>query len=265
MSNAEATVVSEGQYGVSRSDATALRVLWVSPKPEFQAAMIFIERQIESLLSARVAGRTFHLQSRTSPQIMLREFLRLRREIRDYRPHIVHAQYGTVTAFLSAFASLRPLIVSFRGSDLNRDQEKGRLRCELSRFMSQVAALRARRIICVSDQLVQRLWWGRKKAVVIPSGIDTRVFGRRSRDEARARLGWDVDEKVVFFNGSHRPLKRPDLARAAVEIARRLCGPMRLLELDGTQPPDDIPWMMSASDCLILTSEIGRASCRERV
>ena len=107
------------------STNTIPRTLWVSPKPEFKAAMIFIERQIDSLLAAGVEGRTFHLESRTSPGVLLREWRRLRAEIREFRPDIVHAQYGTVTAFLCVLATCLPIVVTFRGSDLNPDPAKG--------------------------------------------------------------------------------------------------------------------------------------------
>ncbi|MGA2030813.1 MAG: glycosyltransferase, partial [Thermoguttaceae bacterium] len=235
--------------------ASPLRVLWVSPKPDSEAAMIFIERQIESLLAAGVVGETFHLQSRTSLGAMFRELRRMRAEIRKFQPNIVHAQYGSATAFLCVLASRRSLVVSFRGSDLNPSQDKSRVRCFASRLLSQFAALAAHRIICVSEQLVERLWWGKAKAQVIPSGIDTTTFCPRCRDAARATLDWDLKERIVLFNGSNRPLKRPDLARAAVTVASRRCGPVRLMELDGTQPPALIPLMMNAADCLILTSD----------
>jgi len=232
-----------------------LRVLWVTPKPEFSAAMIFIERQIESLLAAGVNGRTFYLYNRMSFLVSFYELLELRAEIREFQPDIIHAQYGTVTAFLASLATSRPLVVTYRGSDLNPDPEKSRLRCYFGRFMSQIAAWRADRIVCVSPQLRQRIWWGKHKVTVIPSGIDTRKFCPQPRDEARAALGWDLDELIVFFNGSHRRVKRYDLALAAVEVARRHCGPISLMDLDGAQPPELIPLLMNASDCLILTSD----------
>ena len=217
--------------------------------------MIFVERQIDSLLAAGVEGRTFHLESRTSPSVLLREWRRLRAEIREFRPDIIHAQYGTVTAFLCVLATRLPIVVTFRGSDLNPDPAKGRLRCSLGRFMSQVAAWRAARIICVSEQLVDRLWWGKSKVTIVPSGIDSRVFCPQPREAARGKLGWPAGERIVLFNGSHRPLKRPDLARAAVEVARGKCGHVRLVELDGAQPPELVPAMMNAADCLVLTSD----------
>jgi glycosyltransferase involved in cell wall biosynthesis len=218
--------------------------------------MIFIERQIDSLLAAGVAGRTFHLESRTSPVAILSELRRLRGEIRSFRPQIVHAQYGTATAFLCVLATRLPLIVTFRGSDLNPNQAKGPVHCFVSRLLSQLAALRADRILCVSEQLVRRLWWDRQKAQIVPSGIDTETFRPGSRDAARAALGWDPRERTVLFNGSLRALKRPDLARAAVAAAGRKCGgPVRLVELDGNQSPELVPVMMNAADCLILTSD----------
>jgi glycosyltransferase involved in cell wall biosynthesis len=217
--------------------------------------MVFIERQIDSLLAAGVVGRRFHLQSRTSPIEMLHELRRLREEIRDFRPQIVHAQYGTVTAFLTMLASRRPLVITFRGSDLNPNEGKRRLHCFLSRLLSQIAALRAKHIFCVSEQLIGRLWWRRRRTSVVPSGIDTRLFQPTCRDSARASLGWDPHERIVLFNGSSRPSKRPDLARRAVEIAERQCGSVRLVELDGSDSPDIVPVMMNAADCLILTSD----------
>ena len=96
--------------------------------------MIFIERQIESLLAAGIAGQRFHLDNRTSPIAVFREFLQLRAAIREYQPDLVHAQYGTVTACLTSFATSGPLVVTFRGSDLNPHQEKSRVRCFASRL-----------------------------------------------------------------------------------------------------------------------------------
>src|SRR5438105_2360168 len=81
------------------------RILWILPQPEFRAATIFIERQIESLLAAGVQGRTFYLRSRTAPGVMFREWRRLRAEVREFQPDVVHAQYGTATGFIAALAA----------------------------------------------------------------------------------------------------------------------------------------------------------------
>src|SRR5262249_21309276 len=76
------------------------------------------------------------------------------------------------------------------------------------------------------------------------------------RDEARLRLGWGLDERVVLFNAGREPkVKRLDLARAAVEAARRRCGDIRFAVLDGYVDPKEIPTWMNAADCLLFTSD----------
>ena len=120
--------------------------------------------------------------------------------------------------------------------------------------MSQIAAWRADRIICVSPQLVERLWWGKGKASVIPSGIDLRLFRPQPRDEARRAWAGSA-EPIVLFSGSHRGAEASRAGPRAVEVARGKCGPVRLVELDGKQPPDQMPLLMNAADCLVLTSD----------
>jgi glycosyltransferase involved in cell wall biosynthesis len=60
---------------------------------------------------------------------------------------------------------------------------------------------------------------------------------------------------VLFNGGGHPLLKRLDLAQAAVDVARAICGAIRLAVLNGNVAPDSVPVMMSAADCLVLTSE----------
>lgn len=217
--------------------------------------MIFIKRQIDSLLAAGVVGRTFCLSGRTNPLTLLRECIRLRAALREFRPHIVHAQYGTITALVAAICARTPLVITYRGSDLNVNLHKSRLRCVTGRLFSQIAAIRARRIILVSEQLVGTLWWKRHLVTVIPSGIDSQTFSPRPKAHARERLRWDITEPIVLFNGTDRAIKRPDLARAAVAEASAICGKVRLVELDGSQPAKLVAEMMNASDCLVLTSD----------
>src|SRR5208283_5191925 len=92
--------------------------------------------------------------------------------------------------------------------------------CFTGRLLSQITALRARRIICVSSQLAGRLWWRRKLVSVIASGVDTCQFRPRPRDAARRELGWTEDGYVVLFNAAGPRVKRLDLAEAAVQAAR---------------------------------------------
>ena len=231
-----------------------LRVLSVIPQPSSTASMIFAMRQVASLESAGVISHSFLLFSRTSPVAVVKEWIRLRHAIRSFQPHLVHAHYGTVTALLAGLSTAKPIVITYRGSDLNPSSSSWPRRF-LSRLFSQMAALRAARIICVSKQLKNRLWWRKKRATVIPSGVNTSLFYPRPREAAREELSWHQGEKVVLFNAGDPVVKRLDLARAAIKFAERLCGTIRLFTLDGNVPPKLIPTIMNAADCLLVTSD----------
>src|SRR6202043_1833877 len=119
----------------------------------------------------------FDLRSRTSLRVLVQEFRRFRQVVRAFRPQLIHAHYGTITAIFGALAAGRiPLVITYRGSDLNRLPSARGLRPAVGRLLSQMAALRAARIVCVSRQLKYRLWWRRSRVTVLPSGVDRDVF-----------------------------------------------------------------------------------------
>lgn len=228
----------------------------VIPGEEHGSAMIFAKRQVASLREQGVDCRTFFLRERRSPIGIVRELLRLRRRIREDAPDVVHAHYGTVTALVAALATSRPLVITFRGSDLDPVRGSPRIRVAIAHLISHLAALRASRIVCVSESVRDRLWWRGRSAVVIPSGVDTTAFAPLDRASARHELGWDPDRRIVLFNAGRDPeLKRLDLARAAVAAARSRGGEIDLIVLDGTIEPSRMPKVMNAADLLLLTSE----------
>jgi glycosyltransferase involved in cell wall biosynthesis len=235
------------------------RVLFVIPGDGVNpvSSMIFARRQAEALAALGAEVQVFYLRSRTSPMVLLSEFRRFRRTIAQVRPEVIHAHYGTVTGvFAAAGAGRIPLVVTYRGSDLNVSPAERGLRPALGRLFSQVAALRADRIVCVSRQLRQRLRWRRNRATVLASGVDPQVFKPQPRAMARQELGWTGEERVVLFNaGPGSRNKRLDLAVAAVELARRDCAGLRLKVLDGSVDPRRLPVYMNACDCLLMTSD----------
>ena len=60
-----------------------------------------------------------------------------------------------------------------------------------------------------------------RKLHVVPSPIDTDIFRRRDRAEARAALGIDQDAFAIIYVGTVSPLRfpAPDIASALVEAA----------------------------------------------
>ena len=241
-------------HGTHKTNET-IRVMSVVPGAGEGSSMVFCRRVIEATACHGIETRTFHLASRTSPIVLFRERRRFRNLVREFAPHVVHAQYGTTTSLFCALMSPVPLVVTFRGSDLNPTPSLPRFLVWTKTFMSRLSAARARVSICVSEELRGRLWWGRDRAIVLPSGVDTAVFHPRSREQSRRSLGWGDEPVVLFYSGRHPRVKRLDLARAAVALlADRLSG-ARLCEMDGSIDPADVPVYMSAADCFLMTSD----------
>jgi len=243
----------------------APRILFVIPGEPQGCSMIFARRQAESLERQGVEVNLFHLRSRTSLLELVREWRRFRRRVRRVNPQVIHAHFGTMTAWFAACAVTlsqrrRPLVITYRGSDLNATPVgaglRTRLRAVAGRALSQFAALRASRIVCVSRELRGRLWWRREIATVMPSGVNAELFNPEPRSRARARLGWTGGERVVLFNAGYNPgLKRLDLAQQAVALVQDFLDDVRLVVLDGRTPPERVPELLNASDCLLLTSD----------
>jgi glycosyltransferase involved in cell wall biosynthesis len=96
----------------------------------------------------------------------------------------------------------------------------------------------------------------RERNLVLPNGVDRRLFRPRPREEARRELGWRPEERVALFAADPAiPRKRYSLAELACRKAEHDVGAVRLHVAWGT-PPSNMPCLMAASDCLLLTSQI---------
>jgi teichuronic acid biosynthesis glycosyltransferase TuaC len=244
------------QQSIAEEAPRLLRVLAVIPGNESErSSMIFARRQMASLERRGVTVQTFFLTSRTSPRILVQELKRFRQAVKRFKPDIVHAHYGTMTALFCAVGTTLPLVISFRGSDLNPDRDLGFVRNSIGRLFSQLAVPRAKHIICVSKQLEDRIWMRSRPMSIIFDGVDLSLFKPIPKDEARQKLGWSLDTKFIFFNLGGRPAgKRLALAEAAVEFARKRFPDVELVPVSKVEP-ERIPILMNACDCLLLTSE----------
>jgi teichuronic acid biosynthesis glycosyltransferase TuaC len=232
-----------------------LRVLAVIPHAD-NSAFVFARRQVASLQQLGLEVEIFFLSGRQSIAALFGEWARFRRALDGFQPDVVHAHFGTMTAFFCAIATRLPLVITYRGSDLNPVPSISRWRSHSGRVLSQLAALRAARIVCVSEALRDRLWWRRNRTAVIPTGVDLSRFVPRPKDEARRELGWSPSERVVLFSaGPHPKIKRLDLAEEAVAWATAAHGPIRFVVAHGTLPPESMPTFMNAADCLLVTSD----------
>lgn len=234
-----------------------LKILFVSnygsAKAQGGCAGIFVDRQARSLRGLGVVVEAFDIGASHSPASLLRSWRMLRQTIRETQPDLVHAQYGTLVGLVSVLA-LHPTVITFSGSDLLRGASISLPRTYAGILMSNLASLFARRVICVSEQLKRALWCRKRGVVVIPRGVDLDLFSPGSRDDARRKLGWDLDTPVVLIDGGRDwKNKGLDVAQAALAIARADIPALELSVIQNVSP-DQMPLWYRAADALICAS-----------
>jgi teichuronic acid biosynthesis glycosyltransferase TuaC len=239
----------------SQSNQAAIRVISVIPGDGKGSSMIFCRRLNEAVEGRGVDVVTFYLRSRTSPFFIYKEMKRFGEIADKFKPDIIHAQYGTVTSFFCAIVSAVPLVVTFRGSDLNPSPSSNWFATKLKTFLSQLSAYKAKTSICVSSGLANRLYLGKDRITVIPSGVDTGTFKPRPKEEARGYLGWSGEPVVLFYGGRFPKVKRLDVALEVMLIVKKSIDNVRMFNMDGNIDPQKVPYYMSASDCFLMTSD----------
>jgi glycosyltransferase involved in cell wall biosynthesis len=234
-----------------------LRVLMVTsewPTPGVPRTTNFIKRQVDFLRAAGVFVDVFFFHGARNPMRYVSAWTRLRPQLRAGRYDLIHAQFGQ--SGLLALPKRIPLVVTFRGSDLlgivgDQDGRYTRTGRVLQRA-SRLVARKADAVIVVSAHMRERL--DTKSPVhVVPSGLDLDLFRPQPREEARRRLGFEPDERLVLFVGRrHQARKRFPLANRAVELLKHRL-PARLVVAWGV-PHQEMPCYMSACDALVVTS-----------
>jgi teichuronic acid biosynthesis glycosyltransferase TuaC len=214
---------------------------------------VFVDRQISSLENAGVKISRFDIGMSHSLFTIVKKWLELRRLVRTIKPDIVHGRYGTTIGLMAAFTG-RPAVVSYCGGDLRGGHCVSLMRQYCGFFLSNLAALRARMLICVSEDLRQALWWRKARAVVIPDGVDIRLFSPGSRDFAREQLGWELTKPIVILNVRNDPnLKGLDVAKKAMEIVCSRLPESELCLIKNVEP-NQMPLYYRAADALLCAS-----------
>jgi len=238
----------------------SLRVMFVTnmwPDEERPWYGPFIKRQADSLEELGVsvdpvpirgyAGRAAYLGASG-------RMLRLNRRC-DY--DVVHAHYGHA-GLVARLQRSAPLVLTYWGSDLLGKPKSDsaitlKTRVEAAVFSQLARACSA--TITQSRQMELRLPEAcRPRNHIVPAGIDIERFKPVGRDEARRRLGWEPNERVVLFAAN------PELSTKNYPLADEVCrrvsdnGHRVRLRVAWGVAPDKIPVWMSAADALLFPS-----------
>lgn len=205
----------------------------------------FFEQQVQVLQRAGVACTVLSVpgdagaDSGHSPLDYLRfQGSLLRESLEDY--DLVHANYGLLGP-LSLAQPRRPVVLTLWGSEV----------MGYARWLDRVSGTSAR----LSDAVV--VPWPTMSSylscdhTVVPWGVDTDRFRPIPREEARERVGWETDRRIVLFPyPESRTVKNYPLARSVVDRADVEAD---LRTVSGV-PHEQVPYYMNASDAVLVTS-----------
>jgi teichuronic acid biosynthesis glycosyltransferase TuaC len=155
---------------------------------------------------------------------------------------LVHAHFG-LTAWPALAVPARVRALTVHGTDLSHP----RTRLATAAVLPAIDLLAA-----VSASLVRELPGGaaRRRAMVLPCGVELERFGRVSRAEARRELGLDPDTPNLLFPADpSRPEKRHDLAAS---LAAALGVELHTL---GGIAPEQVGLWINAANAVIVPSD----------
>ncbi len=238
-----------------------LAVTNIYPSEESPGRGVFVYEQIRSLRAVGLSVRVLFIdRRREGPWAYYRMDNRLAAALADFSPDLIHVMYGGVMAErIVRRYHLRPTLVTFHGSDLLGENLSGWARKLISRYgvwCSKRAAKAADGLVVVAWHLFRALPRAvpRAKIRVLPCGVDLDRFRPMDPLVCQRRLGWASDSfHVLFASSNGDPVKRPWLARAAVQESLARGIPAELHCMTGV-PNSEVPAWLNASDALLLTS-----------
>lgn len=221
-----------------------MKILFVTnmyPTPERPAYGTFVWQQAEQLRQYGHAVDVVNVLGFQSKMNYLRGAVDVARKTSSMPYDVVHAHYG-FTAFAAACRLNAPLVLTLHGSDV--------LGSRFERFCSKLISRFADAVIVVSEEMCRHV-----PGIVIPCGVDLNVFRPYDRNEARVRLQWPIDKRLILFPfDPTRLVKRYDLARAAVEQIVKEGVDAQLVTVSNVEN-SEMPWYYSAADVMILCSD----------
>jgi teichuronic acid biosynthesis glycosyltransferase TuaC len=200
----------------------------------------FVMQQVEQLRALGHTVDVLHFPGYRSKLEYLKAAIHVFRRTRAKDYDLLHAHYG-LTGLATLCRNSVPLVISIHGSD----GLVGRIEPFISRFTCN----RADAVIVASAGIAERI-----PGNVIPCGVDLDAFSPKSRAAARQRLGLSLARKYLLFPfDPARPVKRFELAKAAVEHLKREVPELELLVVWRAEN-GEMPWYYSAADAMILCS-----------
>jgi len=206
-----------------------------------QSRRPFISEQGKALGNKGIDVQYFGILG-TGGTAYLSEFNKFKKEIKRFKPDLIHAHYGLSGLFANMQRKI-PVITTYHGSDINLPKVL---------TLSRIAARLSKYNIYVSEQLAKRAK-AKKKYKVIPCGVDLNVFYPIDKYEARKILDLEEKKRYILFSAScDNLIKNCSLAKAAIN---KLNMDVDLIELKG-YTRQEVNLLFNASDIALMTSQM---------
>lgn len=165
----------------------------------------------------------------------------LKRKIIELRPDVIHAHYG-LSGLLANLHRGIPVVTTYHGSDIND--------CKVLPFSKMAMLLSAWNIFV--SQKTKDIASPKGKYTLLPCGVDLSDLQLTEKQEARKKLGMEMNKKYVLFSGAFdNSVKNAPLAKEVVSLLHN--ANVELLELKGYSR-EEVTLLMCASDAFLMTS-----------
>jgi teichuronic acid biosynthesis glycosyltransferase TuaC len=233
------------------------RILMVSgiyPTEERPHSGTFVKALVDALLARGHEVEVVHPRPGPSPLRYFSATLQVFFKTLTKRFDIVHGQYG-LWCLGARMQWTTAVVASYLGDDLlgtvtanGGFSKKSLLVMRVSQWLGQHVE-----IVNVKTEQMKKASQ-REDAFVLADGINFDIFQPQSRDETRAKLGWDQERYyVIFANNPAIPVKNFPLAQQAIKYLRQRGIDAELVVANGL-PQSTVVQYINASNALILTS-----------
>jgi len=211
-----------------------------SPDFSFERSQAFVCEQMKAVAEhdGSVEFNLFLLKGR-GVSGYLSQYAAFRREMKAFRPDLIHAHYGLCGLFANLQRAV-PVVTTYHGSDVNIARSR-----RFSRLSVRLSAAN----IFVSDKLLSKMS-ASGRSYVIPCGVSVSDFPRVDMKSARKSMHLPEEGRIVLFSsGFDVAVKNPSLAKEAVSLLKDVL----LVELKGYDRRE-VNLMLNACDAALLTS-----------
>lgn len=237
-----------------------LKVLHIVPVHGNGGLPTFLRHQIDSLGEQTetlvLSFRGVDLKFKT-PIKSLKNILTFIHNVRSSRADVIHAHWGSLLGFLTVMAVPKeiPVVLTLRGSDVNKAKSEKWFENTLRRRLSRCAIRQANFCIFVSAQLYDSCDTKLTNFAIIPDGTPLQIFKPRSKVETRKLLFWSQESKYILFYCGGRPVdKNLSLAKDSIEILKKKIDNLEFIIIESAFSQIELASMMASADAFLFTS-----------